>query len=403
MKKLRERQVSLRMALTMCAAAGAITAVICLISTGWNTNEVGKKLREIDRLVSDKYVGELDADNVADYAAAGYITGLGDKWSSYIPAENYEAYRMSGEGKGCGIGVSVTSTETSIRVTLVYDDSPAAKAGIQKGDYILGTGDLTTEKDGSSAVISAISGKEGTDVTVTVKKADGSAKKLTMQRAVVTQGLQGSRADLQRAVVTQKMAWGKMLNDKIGYIRIENFHDGCADQFKTALQLLTDSGAQSLVIDVRHNGGGRVKEMSAALDPLLGEGTIMTLRMKNGSETVYTSDADSIDLPIAVLIDDQSISAAEFFAAALQEYDRATLVGTHTTGKGRAQRTYQLRDGSAVNLSVEEYFTPKGKSLADVGIAPDIEVKLTDEQTQNFFFLTSETDPQLQKAMETVG
>ena len=105
MKKLRERQVSLRTALTMCAAAGAITAVICLISTGWNTNEVGKKLREIDRLVSDKYVGELDADNVADYAAAGYITGLGDKWSSYIPAENYEAYRMSGEGKGCGIGV----------------------------------------------------------------------------------------------------------------------------------------------------------------------------------------------------------------------------------------------------------------------------------------------------------
>ena len=104
MKKLRERQVSLRMALTMCAAAGAITAVICLISTGWNTNEVGKKLREIDRLVSEKYVGELDADNVADYAAAGYITGLGDKWSSYIPAENYEAYRMSGEGKGCGIG-----------------------------------------------------------------------------------------------------------------------------------------------------------------------------------------------------------------------------------------------------------------------------------------------------------
>ena len=139
------------------------------------------------------------------------------------------------------------------------------------------------------------------------------------------------------------------------------------------------------------------------IDPLLGEGTIMTLRMKNGSETVYTSDADCIDLPITVLIDDQSISAAEFFAAALQEYDRATLVGTHTTGKGRAQRTYQLSDGSAVNLSVEEYFTPKGKSLADVGIAPDIEVKLTDEQTQNFFFLTSETDPQLQKAMETVG
>ena len=250
--------------------------------------------------------------------------------------------------RAAAVGVSVTSTETSIRVTLVYDDSPAAKAGIEKGDYILGTGDLTTEKDGSSAVISAISGKEGTDVTVTVKKADGSAKELTMQRAVVT----------------QKMAWGKMLNDKIGYIRIENFHDGCADQFKTALQSLTDSGAQSLVIDVRHNGGGRVKEMSAALDPLLGEGTIMTLRMKNGSETVYTSDADRIDPANSrCSLTTRGISAAEFFAAALQEYDRATLVGTHTTGKGRAQRTYQLSDGSAVNLSVEEYLRPRAKAL----------------------------------------
>ena len=387
MKKLRETQVSLRTALTMCAAAGAVTAVICLLATGWSSRAVGSKLHEIDRLVSDKYIGELDAENVADYAAAGYIAGLGDKWSSYIPAENYEAFRMSGEGKGCGIGVSVTSTDTSIRVTLVYDDSPAAKAGIEKGDYILGTGDLTVEKDGSSAVISAISGEEGTDVTVTVKKADGTVQDITMQRALVT----------------QKMAWGKMLNDKVGYLRIENFHNGCAEQFKSALTELTDSGAQSLVIDVRHNGGGRVKEMSEALDPLLGEGTIMTLRMKNGEETVYTSDAEHIDLPIAVLIDDQSISAAEFFAAALQEYGRATLVGTHTTGKGRAQRTYELSDGSAINLSVEEYFTPKGKSLADVGIAPDIEVKLTDEQTQNFFFLTPENDPQLQKAVETVG
>lgn len=386
MKKLREMQVSMRMALTMCAAAGAVTAVLCLLATGWSSHEIGSKLHEIDRLVSDKYIGELDEDIVADYAATGYIAGLGDKWSSYIPAESYEAYRLSGEGKGCGIGVSVTSTDTSIRVTLVYDDSPAAKAGIEKGDYILGTGGLTVEKDGSSAVISAISGEEGTDVTVTVQKADGTTQDLTMQRALVT----------------QKMAWGKMLNDRVGYIRIENFHSGCAEQFKAALQSLTDSGAQSLVIDVRHNGGGRVKEMSEALDPLLGEGTIMTLRMKDGAETVYSSDADCIGLPIAVLIDDQSISAAEFFAAALQEYGRAALVGTHTTGKGRAQRTYELSDGSAVNLSVEEYFTPKGKSLADIGIAPDVEVKLTDEQTQDFFFLTPETDPQLQKAMEIV-
>ena len=207
---------------------------------------------------------------------------------------------------------------------------------------------------------------------------------------------------MQRAVVTQKMAWGQMLDGSVGYIRIENFHDGAAAQFQSTLDGLLADGAQALVIDVRHNGGGRVKEMSEALDPLLPEGTIMTLRTKDGDETVYSSDADMIDLPIAVLIDDQSISAAEFFAAALQEYDRATLVGTHTTGKGRAQQTFELSDGSAVNLSVEEYFTPNGNSLANVGIAPDIEVTLTEEQQADFYFLTPEDDPQLQKAVESV-
>ena len=198
--------------------------------------------------------------------------------------------------------------------------------------------------------------------------------------------------------MTQKMAWGEMLDDTVGYLRIENFHEGAAAQFQTALDDLLDAGAQALVIDVRHNGGGRVVEMSEMLDPLLPEGTIMTLRTKDGTETVYESDAEMLDLPLAVLVDAQSISAAEFFAAALQEYDRATLVGTHTTGKGRAQQTIELSDGSAVNLSVEEYFTPQGESLADVGIAPDVEVALSDEQAADFYFLDPQDDPQLQQA-----
>ena len=346
-----------------------------------------RKLREIDSIAASQYVGELDEEAVADYAAVGYVAGLGDQWSSYIPADQYEQYRMNSEGQGCGIGVSVISTQDSIRVNLVYDDSPAAQAGIEKGDYIVGAAGLTVEADGADAVIDAIRGDEGTEVTVSVRK-DGTdaVQELTMQRAVVT----------------QKMAWGQMLDGNVGYIRIENFHVGAAEQFNQTLDGLIADGAQSLVIDVRHNGGGRVKEMSEALDPLLPEGTIMTLRTKDGHETVYSSDAEQLELPIAVLIDDQSISAAEFFAAALQEYDCATLVGTHTTGKGRAQQTFELSDGSAVNLSVEEYFTPNGNSLADVGIAPDIEVTLTEEQQADFYFLAPEDDPQLQKAVETV-
>ena len=387
LNRLRETRVTLATALALCIAAAAAAACVCFAALGWSTPAVERKLREIDSIAASQYVGELDEEAVADYAAVGYVAGLGDQWSSYIPADQYEQYRMNSEGQGCGIGVSVISTQDSIRVNLVYDDSPAAQAGIEKGDYIVGAAGLTVEADGADAVIDAIRGDEGTEVTVSVRK-DGTdaVQELTMQRAVVT----------------QKMAWGQMLDGNVGYIRIENFHVGAAEQFNQTLDGLIADGAQSLVIDVRHNGGGRVKEMSEALDPLLPEGTIMTLRTKDGHETVYSSDAEQLELPIAVLIDDQSISAAEFFAAALQEYDCATLVGTHTTGKGRAQQTFELSDGSAVNLSVEEYFTPNGNSLADVGIAPDIEVTLTEEQQADFYFLSPEDDPQLQKAVETV-
>lgn len=387
MNRLRETKITLATALALCIAVAAAAVLGCYAVLRWGSPAVETKLREIDRIAASRYVGDLDAEAVADYAAVGYVAGLGDQWSSYIPADQYEQYRMNSEGQGCGIGVAVISTEDSIRVNLVYDDSPAAQAGIEKGDYIVAAAGLTVEADGADAVIDAIRGDEGTEVSVSVRK-DGTDKvqELTMQRAVVT----------------QKMAWGQMLDGSVGYIRIENFHDGAAAQFQDMLDGLLADGAQSLVIDVRHNGGGRVKEMSEALDPLLPEGTIMTLRTKDGDETVYSSDADMIDLPIAVLIDDQSISAAEFFAVALQEYDRATLVGTHTTGKGRAQQTFELSDGSAVNLSVEEYFTPNGNSLADVGIAPDIEVALTEEQQADFYFLTPEGDPQLQKAVESV-
>lgn len=384
----RENKVSVGTALFLCVTTAAVSVLGCYAATGWRTSAVEDKLREIDRIAAEQYVGELDAEKVADYAAVGYVTGLNDQWSSYIPADQYEAYRLSSEGKGCGIGVSVISGEDSVRVCLVYDDAPAAQAGIEKGDYIVGAEGLTVETDGADAVIDAIQGEEGTEVTVSFSKEKG---------GVVQQ------ATMQRAVVTQKMAWGQMLDGKIGYIRIESFHAGVADQFQQVLDGLLADGAQSLVLDVRHNGGGRVKEMSEMLDPLLPEGTIMTLRTKSGSETVYESDAEMIDQPIVVLVDDQSISAAEFFAAALQEYDRATLVGTHTTGKGRAQQTFELSDGSALNLSVEEYFTPKGNNLAGVGIAPDAEVALTDAQLADFYFLSPENDPQLQKAVEILG
>ena len=315
------------------------------------------------------------------------MTGLGDKWSSYIPADQYEAYRMSSEGTGCGIGVSVTSTADTVRISIVYDVIR-----------------LLRRPASSRAITSSARRASRSKRTARMR----SSPRYAARRGLTWPGHDpdgGRRNENACDEARDRNAEDGVGRDAVGgtgYIRIESFHTGVSGQFRTALDTLTGEGMTSLVIDVRHNGGGKVKEMSEILDPLLPEGTIMTLREKDGHETVYSSDADMIDLPIAVLIDDQSISAAEFFAAALQEYERATLVGTHTTGKGRAQRTYALSDGSAVNLSVEEYFTPKGKSLADTGIAPDIEITLTDEQTANFYFLGTDGDPQLQRALSEV-
>ncbi len=384
---LRDKKITVATSLALCVITGVAGTFIGQAAFGWKNRGLQSKLKEIDRLVTDKYVGELDTGQVADYAAIGYIAGVGDKWSSYISADDYKGYMLRNEGKSCGIGVSIVTAADSIQVSAVYDGSPAAEAGIERMDYIIGAEGLTVEKDGASAVVEAVQGEEGEAVNVTVKKyKTGVIEELAMVRAVVE----------------QKMAWGEALGDGTGYIRIENFHVGSAGQFKNALDSLTAENIKGLVIDVRHNGGGRVKEMSEMLDLFLPEGIIMTLTTKDGHNTVYSSDADMIDLPLAVLIDEQSISAAEFFAAALQEYERAVLVGAHTTGKGRAQQTFQLSDGSAVNLSVEQYYTPKGNSLADVGIAPDEEAELTDEQKAGFYFLEPEDDTQRKRAVELV-
>lgn len=385
MRKLKNTKITLATTLVICFALG----VVCIGSTygltRWRTLEVQQKLKQIDTIVDKYYIGDIEKQSVADAAATGYVSAIADKWSGYIPAEEYKTHKLLSEGKTCGIGVSVVMHDGEIKVSEVYDDSPAMQAGIEKGDKILGAGEITVESDGTDAVVDMISGEEGTEVTVTVWKAK------TERSVALT---------MTRSMVTQKMAWGEILEGQIGYIRINRFRVGSAEQYQNALDKLIDENASALIIDVRHNGGGRVNEMSEMLDPLLPEGTIMTLRTKEGKETVYESGKQTVDLPIVVLADDESISAAEFFAAALQEYERATFVGEHTSGKGRAQQTFELKDGSALVLSVEEYFTPKGNNLAETGIAPDVEVILTEEEKKDFFFLTTENDPQLQKAME---
>ena len=203
-------------------------------------------------------------------------------------------------------------------------------------------------------------------------------------------------------VVPNNDITSKMLENDIGFIRIDAFDNGAEKEFDTHLDELIEKGAKGLIFDVRVNGGGYANVMSKMLDRLLPSGMIISMTSKDGQVQENMSDEACIKLPMAVLTNKYSISAAEFFAAAIQEYGVGTVVGEATGGKGYAQTSMPLSDGSALNISTYRYYTPKGNSLAGTGVTPDVEVVLPEEALYNFSSLTYEEDTQLQKAVEVL-
>lgn len=347
--------------------------------------EIYGKIGEIRSTIDKYYVGTYDEQDAVDGAAAGYIAGVGDRWSSYMSKESYDAYKLSFSGQSFGIGLytSYVAAQNQLRIVEVFAGSDGETLGLQKGDLILGAAGKTMEKDGYQDTIAAIAGDEGTKVDVTIQRA-ATGKVETVQ--------------MERKTTEQTMATGWMLDDgKTGFVRIYNFRRGSETQMIDAVKALVKQGAEQLVFDVRNDPGGSVESVCDALDYLLPEGKIMTLRTKAGKETVYKSDANEVDLPMAVLVNADSISAAEFFAAALQEYGKAIVVGSQTIGKGYSQQNYELSDGSALHLSDQEYFTPKGKSLIGTGITPDVPVDAPEDF--DLYFANAADDAQLQAAL----
>lgn len=347
------------------------------------------KIGEIRRTVDAYYVGQYDQQEAVDDAAAGFVVGVGDRWSSYMSAEEYQAYKLSFSGQSFGIGLytAYDADQNELRIVEVFPGSDGEALGLQKGDLILGAEGKTVEKDGYSDTIAAVAGDEGTKASVTIQRA------ATGEVETV---------EMERKTTDTIMAAGHMLKDgQTGFVRIYNFHRGSEKQVREQVEKLTAEGAKRLIFDVRNNPGGSVDSVCDALDALLPEGKIMTLRTKAGKETVYESDKNEVDLPMAVLVNADSISAAEFFAAALQEYGKAVVVGEQTIGKGYSQQNYELSDGSALHLSDQEYFTPNGKSLIGTGVTPDVES--SPAEGFNLYFTPQEDDVQLQAALAALG
>ena len=288
---------------------------------------------------------------------------------------------------GIGVTVQATDDNSGLMVIAVQPGGPAEEAGVQVGDVIIQV-DGESAQDRTVTEISAmIKGEEGTVVSITVlRSGEGITMSMTRKRMETT------------------VASSKLLNEHVGLVTIQNFYAGTADLVKQGVAELQAQGARALVFDVRNNPGGYVTELTEILDDLLPEGKIFINRSSDGKETVYTSDADCVDLPMAVLVNRNSYSAAEFLAAQLQESAGAVVAGEQTSGKGFSQVLFDLPDGSAIGLSTARYYTGGGVSLIGTGLTPDPLCSLSEEDEQKLLAgqLEPQEDEQLQAAIQAM-
>ena len=363
-----------------------LATVITLAMVGGNGPS---KLDRLGTLIEDCFIGEADTQAMEDAAAAAMGKATGDRWSYYISAKDYDAHREQEENAYVGVGITIVKQEddSGFLVAMVVDGGPAQEAGIQVNDLIIGAEEqdvrsMTTEELGT-----LVKGKAGTKVSLTLLR---KGENLTVT--------------VERRRIEQPVAEGELLDGGIGLVRIENFDDRCSEETIAAIEKLRSEGARKLIFDVRNNPGGFAEELVKTLDYLLSEGDLFRSVSYDGKETVDVSDANYLDMPMAVLVNGDSYSAAEFFAAALQEYNAAVVVGEPTVGKGYYQQTIQLGDGSAVALSTGKYFTPKGNSLIDKGVIPTVRVDVDEETASAIYYGTLQPadDPQLQAAINAL-
>lgn len=346
------------------------------------------KLDQLQDLIQERFIGEADATAMEDGAAAGMVAALGDEWSYYISAAEYSSYLEQVQNAYVGVGITITVREDGyLDIVKVEKGGPAWEAGIQPGDVMIRAAGEDCAELGLEDTSALVKGEEGTFVDLTILR-DGEELDLHVERRYI-----------QVAVAEYEM-----LEGSIGLIRIKNFDERCADETLSAVESLRADGATALIFDVRNNPGGYKHELVEILDYLLPEGVLFRSEHYDGTSEEDTSDAKYLDMPMAVLVNEESYSAAEFFAAAMDEYEAAITVGTQTYGKGYYQQTYQLLDGSAVGLSVGKYYTPKGDSLAGVGITPDVVVDVDDEQFMEIYsgIMPAQEDPQILAAVEAL-
>lgn len=363
-------------------AALACGATLFFVSASTDYN----KLEDLENLILTSFAGDADKTKIEDAAADAMVNAMGDRWSYYIPAAELPSFLENSENAYVGIGVTVQATDdnSGLMVIAVQPGGPAEEAGVQVGDVIIQV-DGESAQDRTVTEISAmIKGEEGTVVSITVLR---SGEGITMTVA--------------RKRMETTVASSKLLNEHVGLVTIQNFDERCADETIAAIKALLNQGADMLLFDVRNNPGGYVDELTKVLDYLLPEGNLIRTVGTDGSDETVTSDADCVKVPMAVLVNENTYSAAELFAVDLSEYGVARIFGQKTSGKGFFQQVFQFSDGSAAGISVGRYYTSQGNNLEGIGLTPDEEIKLDDESEALLYngMLEPENDAQLQAAL----
>lgn len=368
--------------LTTAMAACAVTLLVTIGKTPGST-----KLDQVEYLIKNRFIEEADMEKAEDAAATAMIDSLGDRWSYYLSAADYATHKEQVENAYVGIGITISPEENGqgFLILAVQKDSGAEAAGLLAGDIITGAESQDVRGMTTAQLRDIIRGKEGTSVSLEI-----------------TRDSEVLRVQVTRMQILTEVVSYEMLENSIGLIAISNFDARCADETIAAIEALREQGAQALIFDVRNNPGGYATELVKVLDYLLPEGDLFRTLDYAGRETVDKSDASFLDMPIAVVCNEDSYSAAEFFPAAIQEYGAGTIVGMPTCGKGYFQYTYELSDGSAVGLSAGKYFTPSGKSLIGTGIQPDVVVEVDEETRAKIAYgtLDAKDDPQIQAAVD---
>lgn len=350
-------------------------------------NRIDGKLSSIEQIVDKDYLGEIDENKIFDETIKGYVEGLNDEYSQYFTKEELDKYKTDNiEGQFVGIGVYIIqdTEKNAIRVLAPIKGSPAEKAGILAGDYIVKVDDQAYTGEQITEATNKMKGKEGTKVKIQIIRDE---KNLDFE--------------VERANVRVNPVEADIYEENIGYLKISSFDQGSGSEVTKKVEELKEKNIKSLIIDLRNNGGGIVDEAIEIADLFTNkDSTLLITKDKHGNENISKAKKDKvIEVPIIVLTNENTASASEILAGALKDNNVAKIVGTTTFGKGVIQELLTMKDGTGLKLTTNEYYTPNRNKINKVGIEPDEKIELPEEY-KNILSIPKEVDTQLNKAIE---